>query len=476
MLIKLSTFGEWSRNPVQVSGRIFHQTLRSAALTGPLAITGTMSAIYGHKSPSLSELPWADSPHSRSSWMPGGAVATTEAGAGSDGSPISGSTLSGTVGSRASASGAPPRGARQAHVVLDFTRGTKGARRERHGLGEELATALSPHFDRVTILYPRDELPRTPCKAGDILGVDTRSDALCEEVFLPLLLKRLQATHVFTFRESLVLPRGIRGHLHLHEDPGIRRSLERAARASFSFKVAMLDWRNERRYARFLGKITSLTTSSYWTLACVRRELGARLPAVRDASVAYLGGFADSISQAEPQGREQRSHALISASRDPRDDLEWALRVYDRGVAGIFDPPRAVVVGISGIARTRRRRALEYAGFVSDDELLRLYRSAVAYIHPSSFEGFGLPLVEAMQCGTPVFAPAGSAVDEVAGHSAYPSSEAAGHDLRQILERDSAWVAASGEAWRRGQTYQWSRCASEIAAHMIVRRPSTTPN
>jgi len=105
---------------------------------------------------------------------------------------------------------------------------------------------------------------------------------------------------------------------------------------------------------------------------------------------------------------------------------------------------------------------------VSDDELLDLYRTALAYIHPSSFEGFGLPLVEAMQCGTPLFAPAGSAVDEVAGHSAYRSAVAAGRALQDILESENAWMAASADAWRRGQTYQWSRCAHDIANHMIA--------
>jgi len=126
------------------------------------------------------------------------------------------------------------------------------------------------------------------------------------------------------------------------------------------------------------------------------------------------------------------------------------------------------LVGVSDIA-TRQWRGLECAGFVSDDDLLGLYRHALAYIHPSSFEGFGLPIVEAMQCGTPVFAPAGSAVDEVAGAGAYDSVSAAASSLHHILRHDKAWQAASERAWQRGQTYKWARCAQEIAAHMLPK-------
>jgi glycosyltransferase involved in cell wall biosynthesis len=364
---------------------------------------------------------------------------------------------------------APAGRTRNSHLVLDFTRGSKGARRERIGLASDLAATLSPHFGRVTVLYPRLELPSDPCRIADVVAVDTRSDILCEEVILPLLLRRLRATHVFTFRESFVLPRGTYGHLHLHEDPSIRRTLERAARTAIDLKVAVLESRSAYRHARLLRSIHSLTTSSRWTLARVRDGTGARLPAVRDASVAYLGGLADSVACTPPFRREQRSHILISASRDPRDDLSWALRLYDAAAAELVDAPKAVLVGVSKIDAKLQRPDLECVGFVSDDALIGLYRTALAYIHPSSFEGFGLPIVEAMQCGTPTFAPTGSAVDEVAGDSAYDSPGAAARILLGILEHGDAWEAASADAWRRGRMYQWSRCAQEIATHMIPR-------
>ncbi len=59
-----------------------------------------------------------------------------------------------------------------------------------------------------------------------------------------------------------------------------------------------------------------------------------------------------------------------------------------------------------------------FTGFVSDDDLVTLYNSAVALIHPSIYEGFGLPVIEAMCCGTPVITTTTSSLPEVGGNAA----------------------------------------------------------
>jgi glycosyltransferase involved in cell wall biosynthesis len=301
------------------------------------------------------------------------------------------------------------------------------------------------------------------------VSADTRSDLVYEEVILPFLLKRWRATHLFAFRETMVLPRGVYGHLHLHEDPYPRKTLERQSRSKPSLKIAIAEWRNARRFRCLMRRIDSLTTSSEWTLDRLKMGWMGDLRAVRCASVAYLGGFEDAESRTVPKPFEARSHVLISGSNDPRDDLSWALDVYDQAIQGVaVRPPRAIVFGIATVGARQPQGRVECVGFVSDDRLLELYRTALAYIHPSSLEGFGLMPLEAMQCGTPVFTPAGSAVGEVVGDSAYNSKAAAAARLRTILQDRGEWELASSTAWERGKTFQWSRCAATISTTMTA--------
>ena len=73
---------------------------------------------------------------------------------------------------------------------------------------------------------------------------------------------------------------------------------------------------------------------------------------------------------------------------------------------------------LAGDARLGLERRVELRGYVEHEELAALYRGAACLVFPSRYEGFGLPVLEAMASGTPVVAAAAGAVPEVAGDAA----------------------------------------------------------
>lgn len=109
------------------------------------------------------------------------------------------------------------------------------------------------------------------------------------------------------------------------------------------------------------------------------------------------------------------------------------------------------------------REVVMLTGYVSDDELVALYNLADAFAYPSLYEGFGLPVVEAMACGTPVLTSSTTCMPELAGDAALlvdPSDEDA---LAAGLLRLAGDTALRAQLHKRGlaraASYSWERTA-----------------
>lgn len=168
------------------------------------------------------------------------------------------------------------------------------------------------------------------------------------------------------------------------------------------------------------------------------------------------------------QGLAGKEYVLVPGGLHYRKNADMILRAWPvlqervpdvtLVVAGHCDPELA--------ARARELKSLHLTGFVDDDELCALYHGAQAVWFPTRYEGFGLPVVEAMACGTAVIASNSSSIPEIAGTDAIlvdPSSldenveaiEAVLND-RPLQER----LRAQGR--KRAAQFTWPLAAAQL--------------
>jgi alpha-1,3-rhamnosyl/mannosyltransferase len=110
-------------------------------------------------------------------------------------------------------------------------------------------------------------------------------------------------------------------------------------------------------------------------------------------------------------------YVLTVATLEPRKNLAALVGAFARLGR---DDLRLAVVGAQGWGERPQldRPGIVRLGYVDDAELARLYRGAAVFAYPSRFEGFGLPVIEAMACGVPVVCSSHGSMDEACGDAA----------------------------------------------------------
>jgi glycosyltransferase involved in cell wall biosynthesis len=186
------------------------------------------------------------------------------------------------------------------------------------------------------------------------------------------------------------------------------------------------------------------------------------------------GASPDQTRAAYTRGRR---FVLYLGTLEPRKNLLRLVGACERLWRERRSRPDLLLAGGAGwksaallerIARSPFRDKIHRAGYVPDEATPDLYRAAELFCYPSGAEGFGLPLLEAMACGTPVVTSTAPALRETADDAALaadPDDEAGlARLLSRALEDEPLRAELSARGRERASRFDWRRSARETAA------------
>ena len=204
-----------------------------------------------------------------------------------------------------------------------------------------------------------------------------------------------------------------------------------------------------------------------------RDELVAEYPRAGGKTVSVHNGHEppDADASHSVPGLDEQPFLLSVASDNPRKNLDGLLAAYREYRERVDDPASLVLVGptreIFAGGGVEAGDGVETLGFVSDDRLDWLYHYASAFAFPSLYEGFGLPILEAMSAGTPVVTADRGAMAEVADGAACRVDPTDVDALADGIERvlhDPAYRAEIVDRGRdRATAFTWGRTARATA-------------
>lgn len=173
-------------------------------------------------------------------------------------------------------------------------------------------------------------------------------------------------------------------------------------------------------------------------------------------------------------------YLLSIATLEPRKNIAHLIRCFGQLAESRQLPAdvRLVLVGTkgwkfdeimteAGRSDTLRSR-LVFTGFVPDEDLASLYSGATAFVYPSLYEGFGLPPLEAMQCGLPVITSNVSSLPEVVGDAALlvppTDADALAQAILTVVNSDSLRAELATKAIQWAKLFSWDKFIAEHVA------------
>jgi len=155
---------------------------------------------------------------------------------------------------------------------------------------------------------------------------------------------------------------------------------------------------------------------------------------------------------------------------DKRKNTEFLIKAYNALPQEIKAEVHLVVAGIEKPEAFAHLsgEGVHLLGFISEDEKQALYSNALCFVFPSLYEGFGLPVIEAMSVGIPVLCSGTTAVGEVAGNAALLTDPTNLEDFQRklidVISNAELRVKLSEQGILHAKNFSWEKCAQETLA------------
>jgi len=260
---------------------------------------------------------------------------------------------------------------------------------------------------------------------------------------------------------------------------------------SLSIKRRLMEWYNYWIPKSAVKRATSVITVSESARESIVQYLdlpAAEIFVTHEAAGSSFRRTEDLNILAKQRSTQNLPDTFIMAigSADPRKNMGTLLKAYSLISEDLRQKYHLVIVWthsfltgefLSQLDKLHIRETVHFLRNVSNDDLGLLYNSASLFVFPSHYEGFGLPLLEAMSCGAPVVAANNSSIPEIVGDAAllFDAQDAAEMSglMISVITNESMFQKLRTRGLERAVQFSWEKCAREtvdVYAHVLDKK------